>query len=136
MTHKLVVFLLALVLLAGGCSRIYGPVKETKALMEAKDDVVSQWTKILAAEPSEAGIEKARKYLEGKKSDLMAKRDAVKDAPRGMNSDWLTMLVEHEARTSKALQQMKVDLGVASSYETSQKLDPLIKEFEDATKRY
>ena len=126
----------AILFTAGGCSRIYGPVKEAKALMEAKDDVLNEWAKILETNPNEGGIERARKYLEEKKSDLMAKRDAVKNAPQGMNSDWQTMLVEHEARTSKALQQMKIDLGVASTYETAQKLDPVIKDFEDATKRY
>ncbi|MEP7213235.1 MAG: hypothetical protein ABI791_09180 [Acidobacteriota bacterium] len=114
------------------CGTIYGPVKESQALMEARDDMVTQWSKIIKASPDDAGIAEARKYFESKKADLIAKRDAVKNAPQGFNSDWRTNLFTHEMRTGKELDAISNQIAVGPSYASAEKFKPLRKEFEDA----
>lgn len=104
---------LAFCLTLVGCGRIYGPVEEVKALMEAKREVLEQISKILEATPNAAGVAEARKVFEAKRGELKAKRDAIDAKPRGMNSDWMSMLFESNARDAEMWQGMKVKFGVA-----------------------
>ena len=59
-----------------GCGRIYGPTEEVKAFADEKEEVVVQIGKKLDANPTEAGIDEARKILAGKKDSLKAKKQA------------------------------------------------------------
>jgi hypothetical protein len=117
---------------AAACGAIYGPVKEAEALMVAKDDIVSNWSKTIEADPSEKGLAEARKYFESKKADLTARRDAVKNASQGMNVDWKTNLNTHDSRVDTAMDAIKIKLGVGGGYDVGQQFDPLRKDFEAA----
>jgi predicted small lipoprotein YifL len=107
---------LALCLTLVGCGRIHGPVEEVKALMKAKDEALRQISKKLEAAPNAAGVDEARKVFEARRADLKAKRDAMDAKPRGMNSDWMTMWFESNARDAKMWQAMKVKFATDCSY--------------------
>lgn len=104
---------LALGLTLVGCGRIHGPVEEAKALMEAKREVLDQLGKKLEAAPNAAGVAEARKAFEAKRAELKAKRDAIDAKPGGMNSDWMSMLFESNARDAEMWQAMQVKFAAA-----------------------
>jgi hypothetical protein len=112
------------------CGRIYGPVEQSKALMEARDDIISHWSKSIKENPTESGIDEARKYFDSKKADITVKRDAVQSAPQGMNSDWRTNLFTHEIRTNKELDAIETYVMGGPAYTSADKFKTLRKEFE------
>jgi hypothetical protein len=122
------------------CGRIYGPVEEVKALMEAKDAVILQISKQLDADPTEVGVDEARKAFEAKKGDLKAKRDAINAAPRGMNGDWLSMLSQSEVSDTKMFaairQKFYPECMARKSICTTEleKFGALERSFEEATR--
>jgi hypothetical protein len=90
----------AFCLVSAGCS---GPVEEVKAFINAKDDLILQISKKLEANPTEAGVDEARKVFEAKKEDLIAKRvDAYKKVG-GQHSDLIQMLLDSAANDRKIL---------------------------------
>lgn len=95
------------------CGRIYGPVKQVKALMEEKAEVISQIDKKIEESPNEAGVDAARKVFDASKDSLRKKRKAISDSPQGMNSDWQSMLWESDARDLKSFQAISSKLAVA-----------------------
>lgn len=102
-----VVFCIAVV----GCGRIYGPVKQVEALIAEKDAVLEEISKKIEQSPTVAGVAEAQKILDGKKESLKAKRKAIDDAPRGTNSDWMSLLWRSDAHDSemfKAMQQKAI----------------------------
>jgi hypothetical protein len=103
--------LLAFCLTLLGCGRIYGPVEEAKALADDKEDVLTQISKALEANPTDAGVDAARKIFDARKAGLKAKRDAVKTAPQGINADWSTFLNKTEARHDEMLSAITIKFG-------------------------
>ncbi len=106
-TTLLLVFAFCLTFI--GCGRIYGPVEEVKAFADEKEEVLSQMGKKLAANPTEAGLDEARKIFEAKKESLKVKKEAIKAAPQGMNADWRSLLMKTEARHQEMLRGMGVN---------------------------
>ena len=66
---------LGICLVSVGCR---GSVEATKAYLDEKDNLLMQISKTLEANPSEAGVDEARKMFEAKKGDLKAKQEASK----------------------------------------------------------
>jgi len=135
---SLLIFAFCLTLI--GCGRIYGPVEEAKALADEKEDVLTQMSKTLETNPTEAGVDEARKIFEAHKQSLKAKRDAVKAAPQGMNADWSTLMSRTEARHDEMLSAIGTKLRVACwQVECSparDKFAALEKDFKETVKRY
>ena len=109
---------LSMVLLAmaiAGCAYIQGPIKEVEAYGAAIEPFMEELSKTVAADPSEAGVEKAAKLWESKKADLKAKRDAIDTAPQGKNADWLSLLFKINGRTKEYLRGVETSV---SGYES------------------
>jgi hypothetical protein len=134
----LLIFAFCLTLI--GCGRIYGPVKEAKALADEKEDVLTQMSRTLETNPTEAGVDEARKVFEAHKESLKAKRDAVKAAPQGINSDWSTLMSKTEARHDEMLRAIGIKLRAACwQVECSpaiEKFSALEKDFKETVNRY
>lgn len=136
---RTVTLLSVLALCAGlaGCGRIYGPVEQVKTYIDAKEEVILQMGKKVEADPSEAGVAEARKVFEAKRADLKAKRDAINAAPKGMNSDWLTMLMTSRGNDMKYFdairQQLAAKCAGAACQPADEKFLALEKEFLAAT---
>lgn len=133
-TVTLALVALSLALLA--CGVVYGPRQEAEAFIAAKDEVIQQWDKTLAANPSEAGVDQARKIFEGKKADLIAKQDAIKAKPKGMNVDWENRVRDSEAREGKVLDAIEVKVAVSGGDAAKDKLKKLREEYEQTVKRW
>ena len=132
-----VLLVLAFCLTIVGCKRIYGPVEEVNAFADEKEEVLSQMSKTLEANPTEAGVDEARKIFEAKKESLKAKRDAINAAPQGINGDWLSLLNKTEARHDEMLSAIATKLRVACYAEQCQnKWNALEKDFKETVKRY
>jgi hypothetical protein len=99
------------------CGRVYGPVEESKAFSEEKEAVLTEMAKKLAANPTEAGIDEARKVFEAKKESIKARKAAINAAPQGMNSDWRSVLMSIENRHDRMLSDMVVGLTAACGSE-------------------
>ena len=128
---------LAFYLMFTGCGRIYGPVEEVNAFAEEKEDVISQIGKKLAANPTEAGVDEARKIFEGKKESLKAKKEAIKAAPQGYNYDWHSLLDKTEARHDQMLNDIGIKFRVACySEQCEEKWKALEKDFNETAKFY
>jgi hypothetical protein len=96
-----------------GCGRVYGPVKQVEVFIEEKDAVISEMSKKIEQSPSVAGVAEARKILDAKKDSLKAKKKAIDEAPRGMNSDWMSLLSHSEAHDSKMFAAIRDKAAVA-----------------------
>lgn len=135
---SLLVFAFCLTLI--GCGRIYGPVKEARSLADEKEEVLTQISKELETNPTGAGVDAARKVFETHKESLKAKRDAIKAAPQGMNSDWSTFLSKTEARHEEMLDAINTKFAVAcwqvECTPAKEKLAALQKDFKEVVNRY
>lgn len=134
---KKTAFLLGLTvcLTAFGCKSIYGPVKEVRAFAEEKEEVISQMGKKLEANPTEAGVDEARKIFEAKKESLKAKRHAIDSAPKAANSDWMTELWRLEERHQQMLEAIGNEFTVTCSSDPCRnKWQALEKDFQDTVK--
>jgi hypothetical protein len=134
----LLVFAFCLTLIS--CGRIYGPVEEAKGFADEKEEVLTQMSKTLETNPTEAGVDEARKIFEAHKGSLKAKRDAIKAAPQGMNSDWSTFLSKTEARHDEMLNAIDTKFSVAcwkvECSPAKEKLSALEKDFKETVNRY
>jgi hypothetical protein len=120
-----------------GCGRIYGPVEEVKAFADEKEDVISQMGKKLEANPTEAGVDEARKVFEAKKDSLKAKKEAIKAAPQGFNVDWRSLLMKTESRHDEMLRDIGIKFHVAcGSEQCEKKWKALEKDFNETAKYY
>jgi hypothetical protein len=126
------VFSVAIILAAlFGCSYIYGPVKEVDAYIAVKEPTFEEMGKIIKAEPTEAGVDKAVKLWESKKTDLKAKFDAIQAAPQGKNSDWQLLYFKSQDRTKEELRAMETGLSMSNAPETAKsKFKALQKEID------
>jgi hypothetical protein len=68
----------------------------------------------VAADSTEAGVDKIQKLWDSKKADLKAKRDAIDAAPQGKNADWQSLLMKINGRTRERLDAIQVELGYDS----------------------
>lgn len=129
--------LLGFYLIFSGCGRIHGPVEEVKAFADEKEDVISEMGKKLEANPTEAGVDEARKLFEAKKDTLKAKKEAIKAAPQGFNVDWQSMLMKTESRHEEMLRDIGVKFTVACrSEQCEKKWKALEKDFNETAKYY
>lgn len=120
-----------------GCGRVYGPVEEVKAFAEEKEEVISQMGKTLEANPTEAGIDEARKIFSARKNSLEAKKEAINSAPQGFNRDWATLLNKTQARHDEMLDAIGLKFTVAcSSDQCQEKWRALEKDFKETVKIY
>lgn len=110
------------------CSRIYGPVKELDAFLDAKDALLTEWAKAIDAHPNEQGVGECRKAFEARKADIAAKYKAFHEAPQGMNGDYLTKYFRSAESDGKVLNAMEVKL--VSDQAASYKFKALRKEFD------
>lgn len=121
-----------------GCSRIYGPVAEVKAFINEKDDVILQISKRIEDSPNEAGVDAARQVFNARKDALKTKRKAIDEKPPGMNSDWMSMLLESNARDSKMFEAISSKFAVAcwqvGCEPARAKLSQLEKDFKEVVK--
>jgi hypothetical protein len=128
---KTMMLLLILVSCLGsvGCS---GPVKEVKAYIDAKDDVILQMGKKIEENPTEAGVDEARKIFEARKDDLKAKTEVVRQKKLGPHADLLSMLTESDIHDTQMFDALRVKLP---TYDAMQKLSRLERDFKEAVKR-
>jgi hypothetical protein len=119
-----------------GCGRIYGPVEEVEAFAAEKEDVILQMGKKLESNPTEAGLDEARKIFEAKKDSLKAKKEAIKAAPQGFNHDWYSLLLKTEARHDEMLNAIGIKFRAACySEQCRNKWQALEKDFKETVKR-
>ena len=123
------VFSVAVILAAVvGCSYIYGPVKEVDAYIAVKEPAFEEMGKIIKAEPTEAGVDKAVKLWDSKKADLKAKLDAIHAARQGMNVGWQLLYFKSQDRTKEELRTMDLGLSVSDAPETAKSKLKLAKD--------
>ncbi|HVF46234.1 MAG TPA: hypothetical protein VNA17_01570, partial [Pyrinomonadaceae bacterium] len=77
----------------------------------AIEPFMAELSKTVAADPTEAGIEKAAKLWESKKADLKGKLDAIDAAPQGKNADWRSLQMKINSRTREHLDGISVKVG-------------------------
>jgi hypothetical protein len=119
-----------------GCGRIYGPVDQVKAFADEKEDVILQISKKLEANPTEAGIDEARKILAAKKDRLKAQKEAIEAAPQGFNNDWYSLLLKTEARHDEMLNDIGIKFQAACYSETCRnKWQAMEKDFKETVRR-
>ena len=119
-----------------GCGRIYGPVEEVKAFADEKEDIILQMGKKLEANPTEAGVDEARKMFAAKKDSLKAQKEAIEAAPQGYNNDWYSLLLKTEARHDEMLNDIGIKFQVACYSEPCRnKWQALEKDFKETVKR-
>ena len=109
---KTLVSLLVLVacLVLVGCK---GPVEEVKAFLNEKNDVLLQIANTLEANPTEAGVDEARKAFEAKKSDLEAKSAALKEKHLEKYGDLTVMMLDNAVNEGKMFNEISVKFAVA-----------------------
>ena len=97
MKATMLLLVLGICLASVGCR---GSVEATKAYLDEKDNLLLQISKTLEANPSEAGVDEARKMFEAKKGDLKAKYEAAKQETGGEST---RMILEHGDTQNKIL---------------------------------
>ena len=123
-------------LVSVGCK---GPVEEVKAYLDEKGEVLLQIAKTLEANPTEAGVDEARKAFEAKKDDLLAKRAALKEKHLEKYGDLTVMMLDNAVTEGKMFNEITVKFAVdctdKSSYEqcetAKKKLLALEKDFKE-----
>ncbi len=138
---KTTVLLLVLTscLLSVGCR---GPVEEVKSFLNEKDDVLLQIAKRLEANPSEAGVDEARRIFEARKNDLQAKSQALRQKHLEKYGDLTSMMLGSASNDNKFFFDISVKFAVAcmnghssAQCETAKKkLSALENDFKDAVK--
>jgi len=121
--------LLVIAISLSACSRIYGPVKELNAYLDAKDALLTEWAKALDAHPDEQGVDACRKAFDARKADIAAKYKAFDEAPHGMNSDYLTRYFADVESDGKVLNAMESKL-ISGDQAAGDKFKALRKELE------
>jgi len=135
---KIVLSLLILVsvLVVVGCK---GPVEDVKAFLNAKGDLLVQMSKTLEANPTEAGVDQARKQFDAKKADLMAKSAALKEKHLEKYGDLTSMMLDNAVEEGKMWMKISTDFSVGCSNKDSfercesakKKLSALEKDFKE-----
>lgn len=108
-----------------------GPVKEADEFMKAKDEVILEMGKKIEVNPTEVGVDEARKVFESKKGDLMAKSAAVREKLTGAHGDLITKLQTSVVDDGKMF--LEIRRKVVTNEIANEKFMALQKDFEDAT---
>lgn len=107
------VLLLSVGFVLAGCGRVYGPVKQVEALMEAKAEVIDEIDKKVEESPNESGVDQARRVFDERKEKLTSLKKAIDESPKGSNFDWQTTLWKSEERDDKAFEAIRSKFGAA-----------------------
>ena len=129
---KIVALLLVFCLVFTGCS---GPVKEVNAFIDAKDEIILEIGKKIEANPTETGVDEARKVFESKKDDLKAKSAVVREKNTGAYGDLTTKLLNSAASNDKMFDAIreKHSLNCKTNCSAAQeKISALEKDFKEA----
>lgn len=123
-SKKLMFLLVSAVCLASVACK--GPVKEVKTFLDAKDDALAEMAKKIEANPTEAGVNEARKVFEARKADLKTKRDALDPLHLEKYGDLTTMMLDSAVTTGQMFDAMRSKIP---DYDTAQKVSALEKDF-------
>lgn len=126
MKATMLLLVLGICLLSVGCK---GPVEEVKAFLNEKDDLLLQIAKTLEANPSEAGVDEARKIFEAKKGNLKAKQDALSQKNIAKYGDLVLM------RQDNAILHDKMFLDIRGKFSTACASAQSYERCEPATKK-
>ena len=135
---------LAVCLASVGCGRIYGPVEEVKAFVDEKQEAILEISKKLEADPTEAGVDEARKAFEARIDRLQAKKKAIREKPQGvLKADWRQQLVQSDINDTQLFdliqQKLLKDCGNRAPYGScaaaEKKLEALRMDFKREAKR-
>jgi hypothetical protein len=135
---------LAFCLACVGCGRIYGPVEEVKAFINEKQEAILEISKKLEADPTEAGVDEARKAFEARIDRLQAKKRAIREKPRGvLKADWMQQLIQSDINDTqlfdliqqKFLTDCSARVSYASCSAAGKKLEALKWSFKEKVKR-
>ena len=108
MKARMLFLVLCVCLASAGCR---GSVEATKAYLDEKNNLLLQISKTLEANPSEAGVDEARKMYEAKKGDLKAKYEATKQESGGSEST--RMIVENGDTQNKILLEIRKNFSAS-----------------------
>ncbi|HEX8247583.1 MAG TPA: hypothetical protein VF599_05320 [Pyrinomonadaceae bacterium] len=128
---KTIALFLALVFCLGLAACSSGPVKEADELMKAKDEVILEMGKKIEANPTEAGVDEARKLFESKKGDLNAKSVAVREKITGAHGDLMTKLQGSVVSDGEGFNNIRKK--VVTNDAANKKFLALQKDFEETT---
>jgi hypothetical protein len=126
MKATMLLLVLGICLVSVGCK---GPVEEVKTFLNEKDNLLLQITKTLEANPSEAGVNEARRMFEAKKGDLKAKQDALREKHIEKYGDLVLM------RQDNAMYHDKVFLEMRGKFATACASAKSYEQCEPATKK-
>lgn len=113
------------------CSK--GPVKEVDDFVAAKDEIMSAWAKEMDANPTEAGVDNMRKIFESKKSELIAKKEAVLKISESLHGDSWGKLSDSQSMDRQMGSAMAAKVSSAPSV-VGEKIRALLKDYEAAVK--
>lgn len=108
-----------------------GPTKEVNEYIKAKDEAILEISKKVETNPTEAGVDEARKAFESKKEDLKAKSAAVREKITGKHGDLLTKLLDSSISDDKIFTDTRKK--VVTNEAADKKFTALQKDFKDAT---
>src|SRR5687767_10167978 len=106
MKATMLVLVLGICLAFAGCR---GSVEATKAYLDEKNNLLVQISKTLEANPSEAGVDEARRMFEAKKGDLKAKHEATKQE----SGESSRMIVENGDTQNKILLEIRKNFSAS-----------------------
>ena len=106
MKATMLLLVLGICLVSVGCR---GSVEATKAYLDERDNLLLQISKTLEANPSEAGVDEARKMFEAKKGDLKAKYEATKKE----SGESTRMIVENGDTQNKMLLEIRKNFSAS-----------------------
>jgi hypothetical protein len=108
MKATMLLLVLGICLTSVGCR---GSAEATKAYLDERDNLLVQISKTLEANPSEAGVDEARKMFEAKKGDLKAKYEATKQESGGSEST--RMIVEAGSTRNNILLEIRKNFSAS-----------------------
>lgn len=106
MKATMLLLVLGICLASVGCR---GSVEATKAYLDEKNNLLLQISKTLEANPSEAGVDEARKIFEAKRGDLKAKYEATKKE----SGESTRMIVENGDTQNKMLLEVRKNFSAS-----------------------
>jgi hypothetical protein len=120
----LLVFVFALTFV--GCK---GNVKEVDESIKLNEDVIAEIGKKIEANPTEAGVEEARKVFESRKAELKAKSDASREAVNSgkVSGDQLKAVVDSGRTQKEMFETIRKKFG--SNIAADQKFVALVNDF-------
>lgn len=106
-----------------------GPVKELDEYLNLKDEIILEMDKKIEANPTEAGVDEARKVYESKKDDLKAKCAAL--SGKKLSGDQTTKMMNSAVSDGKMLELTRSKI---KDIDASLKFTKLINDFNGTCK--